>query len=426
MNPADSLLTRATKVIPGGVNSPVRSFRAVGGTPVFIQKARGAYLYDEDGKEYLDTICSWGAMILGHGDEKMAAIAQETALRGLSYGAPTQVEIAMAEELCRRVPSLQQVRMVNSGTEATMSALRLARGWSGRKEIVKFNGCYHGHSDCLLVKGGSGLLTLSLASSAGVPQELVRNTHNLEFNDCQQAEDYFKAQGDATAAVIVEPMAGNMNFVPAKKEFLRTLRRLCDHYGVLLIFDEVMTGFRVAGGGAQEVYGILPDLTCLGKVIGGGMPVGAFGGRADVMQSLAPQGPVYQAGTLSGNPLVMNIGLYVLQTLNRDCYKKLDGISRQLVTGVNQLAREFGAPLCARGTGGMWGLYCGVSDPPDSFAQMEQTDNELFARIFHRLLKEGVHLPPSSYETCFISLAHEKKEADRFLSALRAALTNIV
>lgn len=418
---SQSLLKQASRVIPGGVNSPVRSFRAVGGNPVFIKNAKGAYLYGEDGKTYLDFICSWGAMILGHGDEQLARIAKEVALAGLSYGAPTKAEIEMAETLCRLVPSMEQVRMVNSGTEATMSALRLARGWSGRKDIIKFNGCYHGHSDCLLIKGGSGLLTLSLASSAGVPEELVRNTHSLEFNDCQQLEDCFKLRGDDIAAVIVEPIAGNMNFVPAEKSFLHTLRQLCDRYGAALIFDEVMSGFRVAQGGAQAYYGVLPDLTCLGKVIGGGMPVGAFGGRRDIMQSLAPSGPVYQAGTLSGNPLVMRIGLRVLSAL-ADGYDALNANCAKLVNGINEIAKKQDLPITASGIGGMWGLYCGLSQPPVNFAEVEKMNGAAFTRLFHYLLAQGIHLPPSSFEACFLSLAHSEAEINKMLTAFEAAV----
>jgi len=418
------LLEQATRVIPGGVNSPVRSFRAVGGSPVFIKKAKGAYLHSEDGKTYLDFICSWGAMILGHGDERLATVAQEVTLDGLSYGAPTEIEVQMAAKLCHLVPSIEQVRMVNSGTEATMSALRLARGWSGRKDIIKFNGCYHGHSDCLLIKGGSGLLTLSLASSAGVPEELVRNTHSLEFNDCQQVEECFKLRGDEVAAVIVEPIAGNMNFVPADKQFLHTLRQLCDHYGAVLIFDEVMSGFRVAQGGAQAHYGILPDLTCLGKVIGGGMPVGAFGGRQDIMQSLAPLGPVYQAGTLSGNPLVMHIGLAVLNAL-ANSYDELNANCAKLVAGINEIAKKQNSPLIAQGLGGMWGFYCGLEQPPTNFAEVQKIDSAFFACLFHRLLEHGIHLPPSSFEACFLSLAHKQTEVDKALIAFETALQEL-
>ncbi len=424
MTSSQTLLEQAARVIPGGVNSPVRSFRAVGGSPVFIKKAKGAYLHSEDGKTYLDFICSWGAMILGHGDEGLATIAREVALDGLSYGAPTEVEIEMATKLCQLVPSIEQVRMVSSGTEATMSALRLARGWSGRKDIIKFNGCYHGHSDCLLIEGGSGLLTLSLASSAGVPEELVRNTHSLEFNDSQQLEEFFKLRGDDLAAVIVEPIAGNMNFVPAEKQFLHTLRELCDHYGAVLIFDEVMSGFRVAQGGAQAHYGISPDLTCLGKVIGGGMPVGAFGGRRDIMQSLAPLGPVYQAGTLSGNPLVMHIGLAVLNSL-ANSYDQLNASCTKLVAGINEIARKQNSPVMAQGLGGMWGLYCGLEQLPTNFAEVNKTDSALFARLFHLLLEQGVHLPPSSFEACFLSLAHKQAEIDKMLIAFETALQEL-
>lgn len=420
---SSALFARAQRTIPGGVNSPVRSFRAIGGTPRFIKRAQGAYLFDEDGCGYVDLICSWGAMVLGHGDEEIANLVHAAAADGLSYGAPTLLEVEMAEELCRAIPSMEQVRVVNSGTEATMSAVRLARGWRDRAEIVKFNGCYHGHSDCLLVKAGSGVLSLPRASSAGVPQELIQHTHNLAFNDCQQVEDYFKQRGEKTAAVIVEPMAGNMNFVPADTDFLRTLRRLCDDHGALLIFDEVMTGFRVAAHSAQIYYDIRPDLTCLGKIIGGGMPIGAFGGRRDVMQHLAPQGEVYQAGTLSGNPLVMTLGLHTIRTLAaNDAHSLLEQASSQLVAGINRLAQEFGVPLCAQGIGGMWGLYCGVVSPPRDFAEMQQTDGKLFARFFHQLLQEGVHLPPSAFEACFVSLAHKREEVEKILHAVERSL----
>ena len=402
-----SRFARAQRVIPGGVNSPVRAFKSVGGTPPFIARAKGPFLFDEDGKSYTDFVCSWGAVLLGHADEGVSRVIAEAAGRGLSYGAPTVKEIEMAEKICTMVPSAEMVRMVNSGTEATMSALRLARARKGRDEIVKFTGCYHGHSDALLAGAGSGLLTLSIASSPGVPAAMIKNTHNLPFNNCQTLREYFARLGDKTAAVILEPMAGNMNFVPADAEFLHCARELCDKHGSLLIFDEVMTGFRVARGGAQSHYKVMPDLTCWGKVIGGGLPIGAFGGREEIMRNLAPEGKVYQAGTLAGNPAVMAVGLHILERLDDDAFyadlhERTAGFAKRL-TGA---AEKAGVGVSVRAHGGMLGFYCGNSEFPRNFEEVSALDVRLFAKIFHLLLERGIHMPPSAYEAFFVSAAH--------------------
>ena len=379
---------RAQKVIPGGVNSPVRAFKAVGGVPRFIAHAEGPYLVDIEGRSYIDLICSWGAMLLGHADAEITALLGQAAQQGISYGAPTVVEVDMAEQISSMMPSMEMIRMVNSGTEATMSALRLARAQLGRAKIIKFTGCYHGHSDCLLADAGSGMLTLSIAASPGVPAEMIKDTHSLTFNDGDQLSDFFKRYGDQTAAVIVEPIAGNMNYVPAQKEFLQTARALCTKYGALLIFDEVMTGFRVARGGAQAHYGIRPDLTCLGKVIGGGLAVGAFGGRRNIMQKLAPSGEVYQAGTLSGNPITMALGLHILRRLDDDMiYADLHRSSTGFARRLEQMAAEAGLQLSAAAQGGMLGLYWGLSSPPRNYEEVSQMDLALFKRLFHQLLK---------------------------------------
>lgn len=417
-----SLFSRAKKSIPGGVNSPVRSFVSVGGEPIFIDKAKGPYLFDTQGKEYIDMVCSWGAMILGHANADAAELVKEQTLKGTSYGTATCLEVEMAEQLKSMLPAIELVRMVNSGTEACMSAIRLARGYNGRDKVVKFNGCYHGHSDYLLAKAGSGVLSMSIPNTPGVPANLVKDTVNLEFNDNEGLEEYFKANGNKTAALIVEPIAGNMNFIPAQKDFLLLMRELCDKYGVILIFDEVMSGFRVARGGAQSHYKITPDLVCLGKIIGGGLPVGAFGGKKEIMECLAPIGSVYQAGTLSGNPMVMTMGLHVLRQLNKDHdgedpYKLLQKKADIIVETVQQTSKNKGMKLCAQAIGGMIGIYYGLESPPTNMLQASVMDVELFKRIFHKMLQLGIHLPPSNFEAAFISLAHSDKEIDRLREA---------
>ncbi|MCH9637841.1 MAG: glutamate-1-semialdehyde 2,1-aminomutase [Gammaproteobacteria bacterium] len=421
-NTDKELLARAKKVIPGGVNSPVRSFKSVGGTPVFIDRAEGAYLYGRDGKAYLDLICSWGAMIFGHSREEAAEILKEQALKGISFGAPTLAEIEMAEQVRSMMPSIQMLRMVNSGTEATMSAIRLARGYTDRPKLIKFNGCYHGHSDSLLAQAGSGVLSMSNPSSPGVPPEMVKHTINLEFNDQEQLKDTFAKEGKNIAAVIIEPIAGNMNLVPADQEFLQLMRELCTEHGAVLIFDEVMSGFRVALGGAQQIYGIVPDLTCLGKVIGGGLPVGGFGGKQQIMEQLAPVGPVYQAGTLSGNPMVIALGLHTLRKLDANFYSDLTKTGEIITNIVMRLANETGIKICTNQRGGMLGIYYNLDVPPKNLQEAQQQDADLFKKIFFALLNEGVHLPPSHFEACFISSAHGTEE----LAKLTTAIDNII
>ena len=416
-----SLFERSQELIPGGVNSPVRAFRAVGGTPVFFREGSGARLTDEDGRQYVDYVGSWGPIILGHAHPEVLAAVSAAAARGLSFGAPTALELEMAELLTRSLPSLEQVRLVNSGTEAVMSALRLARGFTGRSVIVKFEGCYHGHSDFLLVKAGSGALTFGNPTSAGVPAELTVHTLVLDYNDPQQATDAFARYGDEIAAVVLEPIAGNMNFVRPSEEFVRTLRALTERHGAVLLFDEVMTGFRVGPQGAQGLFGIRPDLTTLGKVIGGGMPVGAFGGRRDIMQKLAPVGPVYQAGTLSGNPVAVSAGLATLRrVLEPGFYDRLGRTTKALVEGLAKEAKAAGVPFSADSAGGMFGIFFRAS-APRSFAEVMQSDREAFNRFFHAMLERGVYLAPSAYEAGFVSAAHGPAELEATFAAARAA-----
>ena len=416
-----ALFERSQQLIPGGVNSPVRAFRAVGGTPIFFREGRGARLTDEDGRTYIDYVGSWGPMILGHGDAEVLAAISKAMARGLSFGAPTALELEMAEVLTRALPSVEQVRLVSSGTEAVMSALRLARGFTGRSVIVKFEGCYHGHSDFLLVKAGSGALTFGNPTSAGVPPELTAHTLVLDYNDPQQVRDAFAKFGADIAAVVLEPIAGNMNFVRPSREFIAELRERCTAHGALLIFDEVMTGFRVGPQGAQGLFGVKPDLTTLGKVIGGGMPVGAFGGRRDVMQKLAPVGPVYQAGTLSGNPVAVTAGLATLQrVLAPGFFDALSATTRRLVDGLQGIAREMGIPFAGDCEGGMFGVFFRAS-APRAFAEVMQSDREAFNRFFHAMLAEGVYLAPSAYEAGFVSAAHGPGEVEATLTAARKA-----
>ena len=408
----ESLFARAQQTIPGGVNSPVRAFRAVGGTPRFLVRGEGPYVWDADGKRYIDYVGSWGPLVLGHADPAVVKAVCDTAKNGLSFGAPTESEIEMAELLVRAVPGMDLVRLVSSGTEATMTALRLARGFTGRPKVIKFEGCYHGHADSLLVKAGSGALTLGNPSSAGVPAEIAGHTVVLSFNDTQQLADTFAAIGSDIAGVIVEPIAGNMNYVPATPEFLRTMRDLCTKHGTVLIFDEVMTGFRVGPQGAQGLYGIRPDLTTLGKIIGGGMPVGAFGGRRDVMEKIAPLGPVYQAGTLSGNPVAVAAGLATLKrVLEPGFFDALGAKTKRLCDSLVAPARAKGIPFSATGAGGMFGIFFRET-PPASYAEVMQCDKDAFNRFFHAALTKGMYLAPSAYEAGFVSAAHGSAELD--------------
>ena len=417
----EALFERAQLTIPGGVNSPVRAFRSVGGTPRFIERAQGAYFWDADGQRYIDYIGSWGPMILGHVHPEVLEAVQKVLVNGFSFGAPTESEVEIAEEICKLVPSIEQVRMVSSGTEATMSALRLARGFTNRSRIVKFEGCYHGHADSLLVKAGSGLLTFGNPTSAGVPVDIAKHTTVLEYNNVAALEEAFKAFGDEIASVIVEPVAGNMNLVRATPEFLNTLRRLCTDYGSVLIFDEVMCGFRVALGGAQQIYGITPDLTCLGKVIGGGMPAAAFGGRRDIMAHLAPLGGVYQAGTLSGNPIAVAAGLKTLQLIQAPgFYETLSARTTRLVQGLSNAARETKVPFAADSLGGMFGLYF-ADKIPASFAEVTKSDVPRFNAFFHKMLDAGVYFAPSAYEAGFVSIAHDDAILDATIDAARGA-----
>jgi glutamate-1-semialdehyde 2,1-aminomutase len=431
MNRNEQLFERAQRSIPGGVNSPVRAFRSVGGTPRFIERADGPYFWDADGKRYIDYIGSWGPMILGHGYPAVVKAVQEAAARGLSYGAPTEAEVVMAEELLKLVPSMQQLRLVSSGTEAAMSAIRLARGAAGggkgRRKIIKFEGCYHGHADSLLVKAGSGLLTFGNPSSAGVPAEITQHTLVLDYNEPQQLVDAFRQHGDDIACVIVEPIAGNMNLVRATAEFLRTMRELTAQHGAILVFDEVMSGFRVALGGAQSLYGIDPDVTVLGKVIGGGMPVAAFGGKREVMKHLAPLGGVYQAGTLSGNPVAVACGLATLKEIQRPgFYEELSRQTTRLVSGLVQAAYAAAPGLAFSGdsVGGMFGVYF-ADEPPGTYAQVMATDKERFNRFFHAMLDRGVYLAPSAFEAGFVSIAHNDAVIDTTVTAAREAFDAI-
>jgi glutamate-1-semialdehyde 2,1-aminomutase len=415
------LFERAQRRIPAGVNSPVRAFRAVGGTPPFFERASGAHLWDAEGRRYIDYLGSWGPMVVGHTHPAVVEAVQEAASRALSFGAPTQAEIELAELLCRLLPSIEMVRLVSSGTEATMTAIRLARGFTGRSLIVKFEGCYHGHADALLVKAGSGALTFGNPSSAGVPADTAAHTLVLDFNAVDQIKSVFEKQGKSIAAVIVEPVAGNMNLVLPAPGFLETLREECTRHGAVLILDEVMTGFRVALGGAQARFGIRPDLTTLGKVIGGGLPVGAVGGRREIMEKIAPLGPVYQAGTLSGNPVAVAAGLATLQLIQeKNFFEKLEATTRALVEGLQRQAKDAGVAFSAQSIGSMFGIYFRPS-PPASFAEVMQADKERFNRFFHEMLKRGVYLAPSAYEAGFVSAAHGSAEIEETLAAARAA-----
>jgi len=422
MNRSEELFQRAQLTIPGGVNSPVRAFKAVGGTPRFIARAEGAYLFDADGKKYIDYVGSWGPMILGHQHPDVIAAIQKQSAIGVSYGAPTELEVEMAELLCARVPGLEQVRLCNSGTEAVMSALRLARGFTGREALIKFEGCYHGHSDGLLVKAGSGALTLGVPTSPGVPADFARHTLSATYNDLASVEQLFEAHKNRIACLIVEPVAGNMNCVPPADGFLQGLRRLCDAHGALLIFDEVMTGFRVHPRGAAGLYGVTADLTTLGKIIGGGLPVGAFGGRRDVMQKLAPVGPVYQAGTLSGNPLAMAAGLAVLRKLDdAELYARLEKTTAQLLDGLRVAAKKTGVPFTTTQVGSMFGFYFSTG-PIHGYADVMRADAARFKRFFHAMLDAGVYLAPSAYEAGFVCAAHTAADIESTVAAAAIAL----
>ena len=418
MTQANNLFNNAKKVIPGGVNSPVRSFSGVGGTPVYIDHANGAYIFDSEDKQYIDYVGSWGPMILGHAHSEVINVVQKTAAKGLSFGAPTELETLMAEKVCELVPSIDLVRMVSSGTEATMSALRLARGYTGRDKIVKFEGCYHGHSDSLLVKAGSGALTLGVPSSPGVPQAVAADTITLTYNDAESVKQTFAEIGDQIACIIVEPVAGNMNCIPPEPGFLQTLRQVCDDQGCVLIFDEVMTGFRVGLHGAQGVYQVTPDLTTLGKVIGGGMPVGAFGGKREIMEYLAPLGPVYQAGTLSGNPVAMAAGLKTLELISQaGFYENLSKTTNKLTTGLVQRAEQAGVSLTTNKVGAMFGLFFSEQEKVSLYSQVIKCNQQLFKHFFHGMLEQGVYLAPSAFEAGFVSAAHSDEDIEKTLDA---------
>lgn len=411
------LFELSQKYIPGGVNSPVRAFKSVGGVPIFFRRGQGAYFWDADGKSYIDYVGSWGPLILGHAHPEVIKAVQVAAQDGLTFGAPTEAELEIAELLCKLVPSIEQVRLVSSGTEATMSAIRLARGYTGRSRIIKFEGCYHGHDDALLVKAGSGALTFGHPSSAGVPAETAAHTTVLDYNDIAGIERIFGQSGTEIAAVIVEPVAGNMNLVVPSPGFLAALRTLCTRHGSVLIFDEVMTGFRVGAECAQGLYGIKPDLTTLGKVIGGGMPMAAFGGRRDIMQCLAPLGPVYQAGTLSGNPVAVAAGLTTLRLVQTaGFHEKLAASTRQLTEGLTAAAKKHGIVFCAQAVGGMFGLYFRAS-PPTSYTEVMECDKEAFNYFFHAMLREGVYFAPSAFEAGFVSAAHSDEDIGKTLAA---------
>lgn len=411
MSLSEQLFEEAQKYIPGGVNSPVRAFRAVGGTPLFFDSAKGAYLYDVEGKRYVDYVLSWGPMVLGHAHPDVIAAVAEKIQSGLSFGAPTPIETDVAKEICKLVPSIELVRMVNSGTEATMSAIRLARGYTGRNQIVKFEGCYHGHSDSLLVKAGSGALTFGTPSSPGVPADTVAHTLNLPYNDIEAIKQQFAATGEQIACVIVEPVAGNMNLVLPEPGFLQALRDLCDQYGSVLIFDEVMTGFRAGLNGAQGVFGIRPDLTCLGKVVGGGLPVGAFGGKREIMQHISPLGPVYQAGTLSGNPVAMAAGLATLQLIQAPgFYESLSAKVDTLMQGLKDLAQEKGIGLTTNSIGSMFGFFFSDDARITNYRQVMACHDDQFKAFFRHMISSGVYLAPASYECGFMSAAHSDED----------------
>lgn len=426
MSRSEDLFNDAQSVIPGGVNSPVRAFKGVEGTPIFFERGEGACLIDADGKRYIDYVASWGPMILGHANPDVISAVKAQLDHGLGYGAPTEIETVMAKKVCELVPSIEMVRMVSSGTEATMSAIRLARGFTGRDKIVKFEGCYHGHADSLLVKAGSGALTLGVPNSPGVPASVAEHTITLTFNDTEQVKALFAEMGDQVAAVIVEPVAGNMNCIPPEPGFLECLRECCDEHESVLIFDEVMTGFRTALGGAQAVYNVKPDLTTLGKVIGGGLPVGAFGGRKDIMQAIAPTGPVYQAGTLSGNPLAMAAGLAMLNAISKPgFYEALTKQTEKLVEGLKGAAEEAGVPMCFNQVGAMFGFFFTDDKDVSRYEQVMKCDMSRFRAFYHAMLEEGVYLAPSAFEAGFVSSAHSDAEIQATVNAARTVLKSL-
>ncbi len=423
MNQSEQLFSRAQERIPGGVNSPVRAFNGVGGTPIFIQSATGAYFKSADGEQYLDYVGSWGPMILGHNNPVIKEAVIKAAEKGLSYGAPTEIEAEMAEKICSMIPSIDMVRMVNSGTEATMSALRLARGYTQRDKFIKFEGCYHGHADCLLVKAGSGALTLGEPTSPGVPADFAKHTLTAEFNNLESVKAFFEQYPDEISSIIVEPIAGNMNCIPPVEGFLEGLRELCDQYGAVLIFDEVMTGFRMGIDGAQGYYGLSPDLTCLGKVIGGGMPVGAFGGKKEIMQHMAPVGPVYQAGTLSGNPIAMAAGLAAMNEISKpDFYPALFDFTEKLVSGMKSIANTHGIAFTTNHVGSMFGYFFSEESKITQYAQVAAGDMEYFKRFYHKMLDNKVYMAPSAFEAGFVSSTHQKNELDQTLTAFENSL----
>lgn len=426
MTHSETLFEQAQKYIPGGVNSPVRAFKGVGGTPLFFKHAEGAYMFDEDDRRYIDYVGSWGPMILGHSDQRIKDALHAQVDLGIGYGAPTALETEMAKKVCELVPSIDLVRMVNSGTEATMSAIRLARGYTGRDKIVKFEGCYHGHVDSLLVKAGSGALTLGVPNSPGIPASLAEHTITLNFNDIDGVRETFKEIGDQVAAIIVEPVAGNMNCIPPTPGFLEGLREVCDEHGTVLIFDEVMTGFRVSLGGAQGLYGVTPDLTALGKVIGGGLPVGAFGGKRAIMEHISPLGPVYQAGTLSGNPLAMTAGLTTLNAISEPGFHdRLAEKTSRLTKGLKQAADEAGIPLTVQSAGAMFGLFFTEEPNISRFDQVMACDAERFKKFFQGMLDEGVYLAPSAFEAGFVCAALSDKDIEDTIAAARKVMTTL-
>ncbi|ODP95697.1 MULTISPECIES: glutamate-1-semialdehyde 2,1-aminomutase [Salinivibrio] len=426
MTKSAQLFQQARRTIPGGVNSPVRAFAGVGGDPVFMERADGAYIFDADGKAYIDFVGSWGPMILGHNHSAIREAVVDAAQRGLSFGAPTESETTLSELVAELVPSMEMVRMVNSGTEATMSAIRLARGFTKRDKFIKFEGNYHGHGDCLLVKAGSGALTLGEPNSPGVPADFAKHTLTCTYNDLDSVRQTFETYPDEVACIIVEPVSGNMNCVPPQPGFLQGLRELCDEFGALLIFDEVMTGFRVALGGAQAYYDVKPDLTTLGKIVGGGMPVGAFGGRREVMEYLAPTGPVYQAGTLAGNPVAMAAGHACLSELRQPGnHDYLTHVTHQLAEGFKSLADKHGIALTTNQAGAMFGFFFTEQETVTCFKDVQQCDTERFKRFFHLMLEQGVYLAPSAFEACFTCLAHGQKEIDATLAAADHAFATL-
>ena len=427
MKQSSILFKEAKEYIPGGVNSPVRAFNGVGGDPVFFERGEGAYLFDVDGNSYIDYVGSWGPMILGHSNPIIIDAVKAVLDKGLGFGAPTEIETSLAKKVCQIMPSIELVRMVSSGTEATMSAIRLARGYTNRDKILKFEGCYHGHSDSLLVKAGSGALTLGVPTSPGVPEDLAKHTLTLEYNNLELVEDLFSKVGEEIGCIIVEPVAGNMNCIPPKDGFLQGLRKICDEYGTVLIFDEVMTGFRVALGGAQQIYDVVPDLTALGKIIGGGLPVAAFGGKREIMNHIAPLGSVYQAGTLSGNPLSMASGIAMLSALEADksFYQDLSRRASQLVDGVVAEAKSHDIPMTSNYVGGMFGLFFSSEDRVTNFSQASGCNIELFKKFFNAMLKKGIYLAPSAYEAGFLSTAHTDDDINTTIEAASAVFSSL-